>query len=503
MLVSKQMRAPGVVPNADNTQKFITTRRYPIYCLAITKCGSTFLKNLFYALDNDALHPDAERIHDYPHDLRRADKVPRWMIRRGGFAFAVMRNPIDRFLSFYFDKIHRDHPQNFSDLRVKLSNTVGIDLSPDIAADRHRANCMALINWIERNLARETAEAINPHWRPQVARLGKVDHLRPIVLRLDKLDAGLRTLFVNIIPDLDEKIALVRHRNKTSYPVAKESVLDDRLTARIRAVYADDVARFNAITPPAQREVQKAQEGAKHRLQVLSTHRFGINTVVQPKVGSSYLRNLFYMLDHGQCHPDPANVDRDKCLVYREKSGRNMSRQVKFMVVRDPVQRFFSLYFDKVWGGSDQAFPWIAEALSKNRRFHARPDLSEAEHHDNCCRLLGYLETKFRSSEIDDLNPHWRPQSHRAARLRGLSFFGLTLDNLAPQLLMICGHRTRDLEKHLENLAFRNSSEKPIEPETLASPWIMERLQDLYGEDIALYQRIKSAWDEGGPPPII
>jgi len=37
--------------------------------------------------------------------------------------------------------------------------------------------------------------------------------------------------------------------------------------------------------------------------------------------------------------------------------------------------------------------------------------------------------------------------------------------------------------------------------EDLLSPWIKERLQALYGEDIALYERIKAGWDATDTPP--
>jgi len=66
---SRKSSVAGFVRNEAKTHKFITTRRHPVYYMAITKCGSTFLKNLFYVLDHDELHPNPDYIHDHPQDL--------------------------------------------------------------------------------------------------------------------------------------------------------------------------------------------------------------------------------------------------------------------------------------------------------------------------------------------------------------------------------------------------------------------------------------------------
>ena len=487
-----------VVPNDDNTQKFITTRRYPIYYLAITKCASTYLKNVFYVLDNDALHPDPSRIHDYAHDLERADRTPRWMIRRSPFAFAVIRDPVSRFVSFYFDKIYRDGPQNFADLRLKLADRIGLELRNGLTAREHRQNCKLLIEWIARNLAHETEDAVNPHWRPQVARIRTVEHVKPTFLTVDGLDESLLRMLGPMIPNLADKLNVVRAQNRTRYPVSKDEVLDDALTARIRAIYHDDQDLYRRVKERHEMVRQRpARPVASGGHGVLTTHRFGLNAIVQPKAGSTYIRNLFYRLDHGVTHPDPANIDADNCLVYRQKSADRLAKEISFAVIRDPVERFFSLYFDKIWAEGENAFPWVSEALSHRRRFHAQANISAAEHHDNCCRLLGYIEIRFRKEEVENLNPHWRPQSLRLERFQDMGIAALTLDDCTRQISQVAGGRVRDLDEHLAALSFRNASTKPVNLDDLRSPWIMERLQHLYGDDIALFRRVRSEWAEG------
>ena len=172
------------------------------------------------------------------------------------------------------------------------------------------------------------------------------------------------------------------------------------------------------------------------------------------------------------------------------------------IVFRDPYARFFSLYFDKVWGEGQQAFPWIAKQIAKNRRFKKSRELSEAEHHDNCCRVIGYLQQRFNERPVEELNPHWQPQVVKMKRARTFGFAPVMLEAFTQQIKLVSEGRIWGLDDAIAATRFKNATEKPIEMEKLLSPWIKERLQALYGEDIALYDRIKAGWDTGTPPEL-
>ena len=501
--------AHEVTPNEDKTHKFHTTRRYPIYYLSITKCGSTYMKNLFYALDNDRAHPDPDHIHDHGADLVRADFAPRWMIRRAAHTFTVLRRPSGRFLSLYFDKIYGDHPGNFPELRDELVREAGLDLRRELDVDGHRRNAFRFIDWIEANLAHETDQPVNPHWRPQMRRIGTVQHMALKFLTLEGLDKQLPVFLGDMVPDLERVMALVKTRNRAAYPVDPKEVLTPKLEARVAEVYPEDQERWARATkwwsrhgPLSAPQLVRSKEAP--RLSVLTTHRFNLNTLTQPKAGISYLRNLHYVLDHGRMHPNPDAIENDGCLVARARTADEMAEGVNIAVIRDPVARFFSLYFDKVWSDGDAAFGWIAQTLRANRRFRGTSEAkSQAEHHDNCCRLLGYLESRFRERPPEELNPHWRPQ---IVRLRRAAKFGLApvlLENFAEQIGIVADGRIRGLEEAIAATTYRNVSPKPLPATSLASPQILERLHALYGDDIALYERIRAGWlTKGAPPPL-
>lgn len=186
----------------------LTLRRAPVYYLPNTKCGSTFLKNLFYYLDHSTEHSSGIDIHSNADDLVRARTGDEDAIRQSPYTFAVLRDPVYRFLSLYFDKIYGDGPNNFADIRVYLSEEIALDLTRGLNVEAHRDNCKKLIDWVALNLDHKTDLPINPHWRRQSSRLQRVASLRPRHLTLDGLDWQLPMLLGDIIPDIRQ--AMVR-----------------------------------------------------------------------------------------------------------------------------------------------------------------------------------------------------------------------------------------------------------------------------------------------------
>ncbi|HIP21979.1 MAG TPA: hypothetical protein EYG79_00040, partial [Rhodobacteraceae bacterium] len=81
----------------------------------------------------------------------------------------------------------------------------------------------------------------------------------------------------------------------------------------------------------------------EERLTVTSPDSQPLNYLVTLKVGSTYLRNLIYVLDHGEMFSD---IERDfpRDLPSRDLTKAELAQETSFFVVRDPVARFFSLY---------------------------------------------------------------------------------------------------------------------------------------------------------------
>ncbi len=222
------------------TRVLFTTSRYPLFYMAITKCGCTFMKNLLWSMEHGRPHPDPDSIHQHEDEIPRALSQTVAEIRDSPHAFTILRDPVDRFLSFYFDKIWGDGPQTFGHIRSMLAEEEGVDLSRDLDAAGHRANCLALIGWLDRNLRGETDRRSNPHWRPQASRLHYARQLSLTRLTLDGLDWQLPLLLEPLVPDIAERMAAVGARNASYRPVARADVVDDALKAEVDRVYAAD-----------------------------------------------------------------------------------------------------------------------------------------------------------------------------------------------------------------------------------------------------------------------
>ena len=239
------------------------------------------------------------------------------------------------------------------------------------------------------------------------------------------------------------------------------------------------------------------------RLPVTSAQNHPFNFVISLKVGSTFLRNLVYYLDNGEAY---SAVERNfpKDLLRRSLTREQLANEVSFYVVRDPVDRFFSLYFDKAIGSEDARFPWLRQTLIKNRTFHEGPDWTIEQHRENCDSLLAYVGLRVRGRVNEGrINQHWSKQIIRLENAIKFGLKPLTLDNLEHQLLTIADGRIDGLETAISNVTTRNRSPRPVQKEDILSPELQYKIDTLYAEDTQLYELVKTGWEVLGHPPEI
>lgn len=167
---------------------------------------------------------------------------------------------------------------------------------------------------------------------------------------------------------------------------------------------------------------------------------------------------------------------------------------IGFYVVRDPFERFTSLYFDKVYSQGPQSFPWIAKRLAKSRTYFEGPDISLEEHQKNCGSFARFLRNQFSRKALDKVNPHWRLQSETVKRAGEFGFKPLLLENLDAQLLQISDGRIEGLKAAMVAVSERNTSAKPFSSTELLTPEIKQIISTLYADDFALYEQVKADW---------
>lgn len=235
-------------PKKSPAERMLTLDCAKVYYLPITKCGSTYLKNLFYYLDHANEHTAGDFIHANPQDLKRAKVGDLEAIKNSPFAFTVLRDPVDRFTSMYFDKIYGDGPQRFKKERLYLEKEIGLDLTRNLDVTMHRQNCNKLIVWVEKNLKHKTDRTTSFHWKRQSNRLKRVQELKLRHLTLDGLSAQLPVFLKQALPDIEEAMFVVKSINKSQKPDDFDKIADQALREKIEAVYARDHQLYNTAT---------------------------------------------------------------------------------------------------------------------------------------------------------------------------------------------------------------------------------------------------------------
>ncbi len=250
--VPRDMPGPG--------RFFYTTNRYPLFYLQITKCGCTFLKNLMYYLDHGRLHENSARIHAHEADLLKADLIPRPVLKESPYLFAVVRDPVDRFLSLYFDKIANHDNQWDVGMRRRVIRAAGLDGRRNLPIEAHRENCVKMLDWIKRNLDDGTEGNTNPHWQRQTVRLSRLKGLDARLLTLEGLSWQLPRLLAPLVPDIAAQMDAVRARNRSPRLFTRQEFVTPEIEAAVKRVYARDAeihARARAEWGPGPEAGQK------------------------------------------------------------------------------------------------------------------------------------------------------------------------------------------------------------------------------------------------------
>lgn len=235
-------REQGKLRKMDNSMHrlFSTHAHRDIQYLVIPKCGCTFVKNVLWRIDYERSHDNPIRVHDNDDDFPRADDHGYTIdsIRVNPYAFTVFRNPIDRFLSLYFDKVIGDGHKNFVPLRELLVNYYGISPEPT-SIKEHRRNCMILLDWIEMSFHNEAELNPNPHWTPQGWRMGVIKKYDLKILMLDNLGDKLKLLLRPLVPNIDQFVDGIE-KNSSKKSIGRSQLMDDRLRERIKEIYHHD-----------------------------------------------------------------------------------------------------------------------------------------------------------------------------------------------------------------------------------------------------------------------
>jgi hypothetical protein len=240
----KQTMHPTAETASTLSKRLIMLRNPAIHYLFIPKCGCTFVKNTLWAINEGKTHQNPLRIHDDDNSFERGchPSLQPTEIEFDEHSFVVLRNPVDRFLSLYFDKVVGAGREKY----VPLARTLieGYDLREvPVSIDDHRHNLLVLARWLQHNLKGGTDLPKEAHWTPQSYRSNIMKTFNLKVLLVEHLERGLHLLLADVFPGINVLTAGVE-RNKSTRPVKKAEVLTDEIRGLVNEIYSNDKRVF-------------------------------------------------------------------------------------------------------------------------------------------------------------------------------------------------------------------------------------------------------------------
>lgn len=162
-------------------------------------------------------------------------------------SFTVVRHPVARIHHAFCEKILRDGPGSYSQIRKTLRKVFKLPLPKDPSDDAydaaaHRAAFVAFLGFIKANLAGQTSLRIDSHWASQAEVLkGYSDIALPdMIVREDEMPDYLPALAMQVGRiDAPEP---VKAPEQTPHPLS--SIYDAEIEALVQGIYQRDYLNF-------------------------------------------------------------------------------------------------------------------------------------------------------------------------------------------------------------------------------------------------------------------
>jgi Sulfotransferase family len=166
----------------------------------------------------------------------------RWLRRYQRFiaanppVFSLVRNPVDRVISGFVDKILIKR-KGFQHIHDHLKNDAGLD----IENPAHLPQAAIVFTEL---LGKRGFSIVDRHFRLQSINLGRHSGLNiHTTIRLDDKDQ-MRNFFASHIGESDAEILLSKRFNTTSERFPKRLFMSDELEKTVRRVFAPDYAAY-------------------------------------------------------------------------------------------------------------------------------------------------------------------------------------------------------------------------------------------------------------------
>lgn len=142
---------------------------------------------------------------------------------------------------------------------------------------------------------------------------------------------------------------------------------------------------------------------------LLRNHQIAYATM--PKAACTSVLHMLYRLDSGCDYPgDPMQIHHDPAAFVRCSKGEAADCAIRFTFVRDPAQRAYSAFRDKVMNGEGQGYEWVLRELIDEYGLTC-PARSLRRHRKNFLAFLMFAAKNARGETTAPADVHFRPQS--------------------------------------------------------------------------------------------
>lgn len=229
-----------VVGKSKQLNRLFTDPDGRLFYLVIPKCGCTYVKNILWHLHHGKPHADPKRVHDSDSSFLRASEVVEQDkdVLGSERAFVILRNPVDRFLSLYFDKVVGDGWRHYVPLRQVLIAHYGLNIDAS-TTDEHARNCERMVMFLKDNFRDNAHLTPEAHWTRQSDRKNIMRRFDLKVVLTEDLTRHMTILLANIEGNVATAISRSEQYSSARREVGR-TVLDKETRKAINQLYIED-----------------------------------------------------------------------------------------------------------------------------------------------------------------------------------------------------------------------------------------------------------------------
>lgn len=234
--------------------------------------------------------------------------------------------------------------------------------------------------------------------------------------------------------------------------------------------------------------------------QLLTTATVPLRYLVVPKCACTFVKNLIWKID-ATTTSNKVNRIHDYKFLRASDLGlteNDIAReQYAFTIIRNPIDRFFSLYCDKVVGEGHKHYIPLRKILIMKYGLMENPS-SIKEHRRNCHILIRWIGLNLKTDIDFKAEAHWTPQIYRKKIMLSCDLKLLTVDDLERQLKFLMQPiipNIGELVESFENFE-KNKSKFNYSRQQVITKDLRKEINLIYKDDQNLYRVVKNGWSQ-------